>query len=88
MDAWAGDLIQQLKDAGEYDNTIIIYWSDHGVGLPRAKRWLYDSGTHIPLIIRVPAKFQKSLDISSLATDNQLIVRCRFCTHSSQHCGH
>ena len=78
MDVWAGDLIQQLKDAGEYDNTIIIYWSDHGVGLPRAKRWLYDSGTHIPLIIRVPAKFQKSLDISSLATDNQLISAVDF----------
>ena len=73
MDAWAGDLIQQLKDADEYDNTIIFFWSDHGVGLPRAKRWLYDSGTHIPFIIRVPEKFQKSLDTPSLATDNQLI---------------
>ena len=78
MDAWAGDLIQQLKDAGEYDNTIIIYWSDHGVGLPRAKRWLYDSGTHIPFIIRVPEKFQKSLDTPSLATDNQLISSVDF----------
>ena len=78
MDAWAGDLIQQLKDAGEYDNTIIMYWSDHGVGLPRAKRWLYDSGTHIPFIIRVPEKFQKSLDTPSLATDNQLISSVDF----------
>ena len=78
MDAWAGDLIQQLKDAGEYDNTIIIFWSDHGVGLPRAKRWLYDSGTHIPLIIRVPEKFQKSLDTPSLAADNQLISAVDF----------
>lgn len=54
MDAWAGDLIQQLKDDGLYENTIIFFWSDHGVGLPRAKRWLYDSGTHIPLIVRIP----------------------------------
>ncbi|MDA7880063.1 sulfatase-like hydrolase/transferase [Mariniblastus sp.] len=54
MDAWAGKLIQELKDAGEYENTIIMYWSDHGVGLPRAKRWLYDSGTHIPLIVKLP----------------------------------
>ncbi|MHC4570133.1 MAG: sulfatase family protein, partial [Planctomycetota bacterium] len=46
MDAWAGDLIGQLKADGLYDNTIIFFWSDHGVGLPRAKRWLYDSGTH------------------------------------------
>ena len=78
MDAWAGDLIQQLKDGGEYDNTIIIFWSDHGVGLPRAKRWLYDSGTHIPLIIRVPKKFQKSLNTPSLITDNQLISSVDF----------
>jgi uncharacterized sulfatase len=54
MDAWAGNLIQQLKDDGLYDNTIIFYWSDHGVGLPRAKRWLYDSGTRVPLMVRVP----------------------------------
>ncbi|MEM9158092.1 MAG: sulfatase-like hydrolase/transferase [Verrucomicrobiota bacterium] len=54
MDAWAGDLIAQLKADGLYENTIIFYWSDHGVGLPRAKRWLYDSGTHVPLIVRIP----------------------------------
>ncbi|MGI9468859.1 MAG: sulfatase-like hydrolase/transferase [Rubripirellula sp.] len=54
MDAWAGELIQELKDADLYEDTIIIFWSDHGVGLPRAKRWLYDSGTHIPMIARIP----------------------------------
>ena len=58
MDVWAGKLIQELKDADLYENTIIMYWSDHGVGLPRAKRWLYDSGTRVPLIVRVPRKFQ------------------------------
>lgn len=58
MDAWAGDLLQQLKDDGLYENTIIMYWSDHGVGLPRAKRWLYDSGTRIPLIVRIPRRFR------------------------------
>lgn len=58
MDAWAGDLIQQLKDDGLYENTIVFYWTDHGVGLPRAKRWLYDSGTRIPLIVRIPEKFR------------------------------
>ena len=34
MDAWAGRLIAQLKEDGLYDNTIIFFWSDHGVGLP------------------------------------------------------
>lgn len=59
MDAWAGRLIQQLKEDGLYEDTIIFFWSDHGVGLPRAKRWLYDSGTHIPLIVRIPEKWRR-----------------------------
>lgn len=59
MDAWAGRLIQQLKDDGLYEDTVIFFWSDHGVGLPRAKRWLYDSGIHIPLIVRIPEKWRR-----------------------------
>lgn len=58
MDAWAGELIAELKTAGLYEETIILYWSDHGVGLPRAKRWLYDSGTRVPLIVRIPEKYR------------------------------
>ncbi|MFG0332746.1 MAG: sulfatase-like hydrolase/transferase, partial [Maioricimonas sp. JB049] len=40
MDDWAGQLIAQLKEDGLFENTIIMFWSDHGVGLPRAKRWV------------------------------------------------
>ena len=54
MDSWAGKLIREVKDAGLYEETIIFFWTDHGVGLPRAKRWLYESGTHIPLMVRIP----------------------------------
>jgi N-sulfoglucosamine sulfohydrolase len=58
LDYWVGRLLQQLKDDGLYEDTIIFFWSDHGVGLPRAKRWLYDSGTHIPLVVRIPEKYR------------------------------
>lgn len=54
MDIWAGQHLKALDEAGLRDNTIVIFWSDHGVGLLRAKRWLYDSGTRIPMIARVP----------------------------------
>jgi arylsulfatase A-like enzyme len=54
MDAWAGKLIDEVKQAGLYEETIIFFWTDHGVGLPRAKRWLYESGTRVPLIVRIP----------------------------------
>jgi arylsulfatase A-like enzyme len=58
LDHWCRGHIQDLKEAGLYENTIIFFWSDHGVGLPRGKRWLYDSGTHIPLIVRIPTEFR------------------------------
>ncbi|MEC5127512.1 sulfatase-like hydrolase/transferase [Verrucomicrobiales bacterium BCK34] len=73
MDAWAGERIQEVKDAGEWENTIVIYWSDHGVGLPRAKRWLYDSGTHVPYIAHVPEKFQDLVDFKPGTVDDRLI---------------
>ena len=80
MDAWAGDLIQELKDAGQYENTIIFFWSDHGVGLPRAKRWLYDSGTHIPLIVRLPKTYSHLYWGKQTAgvTEDQLVNSCDF----------
>lgn len=59
MDKWVAGHLQALSDAGLEEDTIVLFWSDHGVGLPRAKRWLYESGTHVPLIIRVPEKWQK-----------------------------
>ena len=58
MDVWFGEKLQELEDAGIADDTIVIFWSDHGVGLPRAKRWLYDSGMHVPLLVRIPKKYR------------------------------
>ncbi len=58
MDKRAGELLAQLDADGLADDTIVVFWSDHGVGLPRAKRWIYESGTHVPLIIRVPPKWR------------------------------
>ena len=54
MDRQAGEILDQLQADGLADNTIVFYWSDHGDGVPRAKRSLYDSGLHVPLMIRWP----------------------------------
>ncbi len=54
MDGWVGDLLVQLEADGLAENTIVFYFSDHGTCLPRGKRWLYDSGIRVPLIIRFP----------------------------------
>lgn len=54
MDRQVGEIFGQLEEDGLADHTIVFYWSDHGDGLPRAKRSLYDSGLHVPLMIRWP----------------------------------
>lgn len=78
MDIWAGERIQELKDEGVYENTIIMYWSDHGVGLPRAKRWLYDSGTHIPLIVRIPESLRQPGQGVPGTVDDELVSSLDF----------
>ena len=55
MDRQVGEILGQLEEDGLAGETIVFYWSDHGDGIPRAKRSLYDSGLHAPLMIRWPA---------------------------------
>ena len=57
MDAQVGEVLQILEKRGLADNTIVFYYSDHGGVLARSKRFIYDSGTHVPMIIRFPKKY-------------------------------
>lgn len=54
MDRWVGERLAELEATGQFDNTIVVWTTDHGDGFPRAKRSLYDSGLHVPLIVRFP----------------------------------
>lgn len=54
MDQRVGQLLDRLRAEGRFDDSIIIFTTDHGDGLPRAKRTIFDSGTRVPLIIRFP----------------------------------
>lgn len=57
MDRQAGDILKQLEADGLSENTIVMFYSDHGAGLPRHKRWLFDSGLRVPLIVRMPSLY-------------------------------
>lgn len=59
MDALAGENLKEIADAGLADDTIVFYYGDHGSGMPRSKRWPYNSGLHVPLIVYVPEKFKQ-----------------------------
>ncbi|MEM6999780.1 MAG: sulfatase [Pseudomonadota bacterium] len=54
MDQQVGQVLAHLLEDDLLDNTIVIWTTDHGDGLPRAKRAVYDSGLHVPLLIRFP----------------------------------
>jgi len=69
MDAQVGEILKQLADDGLADNTIVFYWSDHGDGVPRAKRSLYDSGLRVPLMIRWPDKLGSTVKPGSVSAD-------------------
>ncbi len=57
LDIEVKEIIEQLKRDNILDDTIIIFTSDHGDGLPRYKRELFDTGINVPFIILVPKKF-------------------------------
>jgi arylsulfatase A-like enzyme len=58
MDAQVREILKQLQEDGLAENTIVFYYSDHGGVLPRSKRFVFENGLHIPLIIRIPKKYQ------------------------------
>lgn len=58
MDQRAGRNLKDLADAGLADDTIVFYYGDHGSGMPRSKRWPYNSGLNVPLIVYVPEKWR------------------------------
>ena len=58
MDEKVGNILEELEDNGLHENTIVIYTSDHGGVMPRSKRYLFNSGLHCPLIIRIPEKYK------------------------------
>jgi uncharacterized sulfatase len=57
MDDWLGRKLAELEEAGLREETIVFFWGDHGSPLPRHKRWPYQSGLHVPLLVYVPSKY-------------------------------
>ena len=58
MDAQIAAKLKALADDGLAENTIVFYYSDNGGVLPRSKRFLQESGTHVPLIVYYPPKWR------------------------------
>jgi len=75
MDGEVGQLLSQLQADNLMESTIVFYFSDHGSGMPRGKRWLYQSGLQVPLIVQVPDRFRCLVSSEYLAagTNDRLV---------------
>jgi N-sulfoglucosamine sulfohydrolase len=73
MDAKVGQIIKNLEEDGLMENTIIFFFSDHGHGLPRYKRWLNITGLRVPFVAWLPEKYQH-LAKNTQGTDNHDLV--------------
>jgi len=59
VDRWVGRLLEKIEDLGLYENTAVLFTSDHGTylgehGYLGKQDHLYEEVTHVPLMIRMP----------------------------------
>lgn len=58
LDKNVGLILDSLETDGLLEETVIFFFGDHGFGMPRYKRWLYDTGLSVPLMVRIPEKYR------------------------------
>ncbi|WP_425397016.1 sulfatase family protein [Aeoliella sp.] len=54
LDALIGDLLEALERSGKADNTLVVYFGDHGADMFRGKRSSYEGGVRVPMIVYWP----------------------------------
>ncbi len=73
MDKEVGEILRRLEQDGLADDTIVFFYSDHGSGMPRHKRVLFDSGSHVPLLVHFPEQYRDLAPAAAGQTDDQLV---------------
>jgi N-sulfoglucosamine sulfohydrolase len=73
MDRMTGDILRELEEEGLADNTIVFFYADHGGMLARSKRYIYNVGTQVPLIVHLPEKWRHLSKVKPGNTDNRMV---------------
>ncbi|MCL4797417.1 MAG: sulfatase [Bryobacteraceae bacterium] len=68
FDAHLGRILNQIEQAGELDNTLIVATSDNGMPFPRAKATMFEYGIHLPLAIACPGRFRGGRVVEDLVS--------------------
>ena len=54
LDRKVGHVLRRLEEDGLAESTVVFFFGDHGRAMVRGKQWPYDSGLHVPLVVRWP----------------------------------
>jgi hypothetical protein len=73
IDTIVGNVVKQLEEDGLLENTFIFYFGDNGGVLPGSKGYIYETGLHIPLVVRIPEKFRHLVDIKPGSSSNGFV---------------
>ncbi len=73
LDQGVGAFVKMLKDAGQYDQTLIVFLSDNGIPFPNSKTTLYDSGTRLPMIVRHPEVAARGVSCDAMVSYTDLV---------------
>ena len=65
MDDFVGGHSRELEQAGLADDTIVFYYSDNGGCLPRSKRYCYEEGHRVALVVHVPERWRHLAPVPS-----------------------
>lgn len=63
LDREIGRVVDALQKDGLLEDTFIFYFGDHGGVLPGSKGYIYETGLHVPLVIRIPDKYKAMVDL-------------------------
>lgn len=74
LDLKVGAILKQLQEDGLDKNTIVVFLGDHGRAMVRGKQWPYESGLHIPLIIRWPASVPAPQEFAAGSVSEELVM--------------
>ena len=79
VDIQVGEILGQLEAQGLSEDTIVVFWGDHGTGYPRGKIHAYDDGLRIPLIMRFPEKYRHLAPAAPGTMVDELVMHMDLC---------
>ncbi len=73
FDKKVGFILDKLEQEGLLENTVVVVFGDNGRAMVRSKQWPYESGLHVPLLVRWPANFPAPIGFTPGETDSRLL---------------